>query len=541
MDTILDYILWTREIPFTVRDVGDVDSVVFSFLSYMDLRELLSSGRKLTVAACCQAMLEDQEGMTERHRDLYKAISASRRFGPVVVASYMDTLVEEDAVQFSAMLFCVRPDLNYIAFRGTDNTIAGWKEDFVTSFSVTGGQRMAARYLSRHLKRGMMYDIGGHSKGGNLAMYALSQMDDRKLKLVRHVYLHDAPGLCPDVMDVGPLERGRKKITRFTPAFGIVGRLFERPGDESIIVQSSAAGIMQHDIETWGVDHGELLRASEEDSGARLINETVASWLGGVDTGERQRFVDDLFQAVTSGGAKTVEDLGGQMDQVISHFAASASKETREAAARLPAAAFFGRYADRIWSLRLVQWMRTSELAAALTMLVFGYLFQLMPVYVMGITVAVVLCVFAFQQTLITLRHLLDNHWDLKGERVRVYICIMLISLAYMLFVKDQALFNLSSLLFGILFLVLGYNNAIRLRKSQRWTVPWIRHFIMMIMYAYVGIFVTFSAEHTVTWYAQTAGTLMVVDGMTGVVHWLQTDEKKKEKKRHKRKDAGNL
>ncbi|MCR4883338.1 MAG: DUF2974 domain-containing protein [Clostridiales bacterium] len=123
--------------------------------------------------------------MTERHRKLYEALAVSKRFGPVVIGSYMDSLVEEESVQFSVMLFRVRRDLTYIAFRGTDNTLAGWKEDFMTCFTLTGGQRMALRYLRRHIQRGMRYDIGGHSKGGNLAMYALSQLEDDKLRQER--------------------------------------------------------------------------------------------------------------------------------------------------------------------------------------------------------------------------------------------------------------------------------------------------------------------------------------------------------------------
>ncbi len=538
MDTILDYIQWERDLPFTVKDVTEVDSVVFSFLSYMDLKEVLVSGRQLTVAECCTILLKQAKPMTERHRKLYEALAVSKRFGPVVIGSYMDSLVEEESVQFSVMLFRVRRDLTYIAFRGTDNTLAGWKEDFMTCFTLTGGQRMALRYLRRHIQRGMRYDIGGHSKGGNLAMYALSQLEDDKLRQVRHVYLQDAPGLCSDVMDVRPLDRIRSRTVSMMPSFSVVGRLFD-PGFPNVrIVQSSAEGIMQHDIETWGVDHGELLLASSLDEASERIHESVVGWLDGVNTEERRHFVDDVFRAVESGGARTVEELGPRaVDTMLSELATKAGKETREAAAKLTLAALFGQYTDKVWNLRLFRWLRTSAIAVDLLLLMIGFLFRMLPVHSMGIIVGLVLLSFVVFEVLITIRHLLDNHWDLKSEHIRVNTSIILISLAYILLVKDQALFNLSTTVFGILFLAMSYNNAIALRRDSSWTVAWFRHLLMTLMYAFVGFFVVVSAEHVISWYADMAGNLLMFDGMAGLAHEVQ--KQIKSRKDGKEKQTG--
>ena len=107
MDTILDYIQWKRDVPFAVRDVTEVDSIVFSFLSYMDLKEIITHGQQMTVAQCCAAMLAHPEGISPHHRALYEALADSKRFGPVVIGSYQDSLVEEKNVQFSAMLLTI--------------------------------------------------------------------------------------------------------------------------------------------------------------------------------------------------------------------------------------------------------------------------------------------------------------------------------------------------------------------------------------------------------------------------------------------------
>ena len=533
MDTILDYIRWMRDVPFSVKDVTEVDSIVFSFLSYMNLKGIVTKGRQMTVAQCCRALLAHPESLSAHHQALYEALADSRRFGPVVIGSYKDSLQEEKDVQFCVMLFKVRKNLHYIAFRGTDNTLTGWKEDFMTCFTLTGGQRMALTYLKSHIRPGIRYDIGGHSKGGNLAMYALSRISDEKLRQVRHIYLQDAPGLCPDVMDVSSLERIRPKCISMRPAFSVIGRLFDPGMPDVRLVQSSADGIMQHDIETWGVDHGDLLLAAAPDPAAERIVETAEGWLDGVSTEERRHFVDDVFRAVESGGARTVEDLSsGSVDSMLATFRSSAVKETLDATARLPFAALFGKYTDKVWNLRLIRWLRTSDTAADILLLVCGFLLHMLPIHSMGVIVSLVLTSLVTFEVLVTLRHLLDSHWDLKSEHVRVNTCIMMIAIAYVLFVKEQALFNLSTTIFGILFLVLAYNNAIVLRSCQLWTVPWIRHLMMTAMFAFVGFFVMVSAEHEISWYASMAGNLLMFDGISGLAHEMQKRKHRSPKKK---------
>ena len=112
MDTILDYIRWMRDVPFSVKDVTEVDSIVFSFLSYMNLKGIVTKGRQMTVAQCCRALLAHPESLSAHHQALYEALADSRRFGPVVIGSYKDSLQEEKDVQFCVMLCKVRKNLH---------------------------------------------------------------------------------------------------------------------------------------------------------------------------------------------------------------------------------------------------------------------------------------------------------------------------------------------------------------------------------------------------------------------------------------------
>ena len=527
METIVDYIRWRQDIPFTVRDINEVDSVVFSAISYMDLKDILMDGQKLTVRACCLLLLE-KDNISPQHRELYEALEQSDRFGPVVVGRYRDTFEEQSTVQFSCMLLEVRRDLNYIVFRGTDDSIAGWKEDFMTSFTLTQGQKLAQRFLEKQIRSGIMYDIGGHSKGGNLAMYALAQLEETKLKQVRRVYLQDAPGLCPDVMDISGLDRFRKKIVRMVPQYSVIGRLFENDIPVSYLVKSSADGIMQHDIETWGIDHGKIMTAEEPDPGAQLVNDTVASWLGDVSTMEREKFFSEIFSMIQSGGARRVGEIDGNAVSSVLDGLKESSPETRDAVAKIPMAAIFGRYADKIWDLRLVRWGRTSPVAVNLVLIALGLAFQAVPVRVMGVTVGIAIVDIALFQILITIRHLIDTKWDMKGERVRINLCIILAAFAYFMIVKDQALFNMSSLIFGIFFLIHASNHLYGMRREVKWSVAKVMHAVMSVMFAFVGLFVTLSEAHTVSWYAGTAGMLLILDGTAGLVHGIQKSDKTK-------------
>ena len=119
------------------------------------------------------------------------------------------------------------------------------------SFRRTEAQEMALRYARAHLAPGRRWMLGGHSKGGNLALYAACLLEEELWQRVDHVYLLDGPGLCPEVMDVNCTERIEGKTTRIIPAFCVIGKLFEPNITDTRIVRSSALGPMQHNLGPW--------------------------------------------------------------------------------------------------------------------------------------------------------------------------------------------------------------------------------------------------------------------------------------------------
>jgi len=312
MTGLAEYIKWLGRFSFAELPLCEADVLVMCVISYYDVAPALRDGTAL-VSDC----LEGFENGTIRRQltggemgngAIFRAAMESKRFGSLRITYYADILEPEIPLQFSAMTF--RWDGGgFIAFRGTDETIAGWKEDFMISFTETMAQKLAAVYAEQILAGGGRYSIGGHSKGANLALYAACRLPPGDWERVDRVYLLDGPGLCPEVMDVSLAERVNEKATRILPEFSVVGKLFEPHIDDTRIVKSSASGVAQHSLATWQVEYGELALAEENSRRSVSLMETMNRWIGGLSEDERRALTDDLFDTLSAGGAITLSDI----------------------------------------------------------------------------------------------------------------------------------------------------------------------------------------------------------------------------------------
>ena len=233
----------------------------------------------------------------------------SRRFGDLLITDYVDTVRDEPPLQFSALCFHDESGLSILGYRGTDDTLVGWEEDFMIGFTRTESQELALRYADAHLKTGRRWVLCGHSKGGNLALFAASRLSDAVLESVEHIYLLDSPGLCPEVMDVSAAERIDGLCTRIIPSFSVIGKLFEPQITDSRIVRSSGSGMLQHSLATWGIDHGELDLCVENDPRSLWLNAAVKDWIGNISQEDRVVFIRELFDALSANGARRVDEL----------------------------------------------------------------------------------------------------------------------------------------------------------------------------------------------------------------------------------------
>lgn len=313
--SLYDYIRWLGRFSFAELPMSEADALVMCVMSYFDLAPALRDG---SAHVCdCLSYLENGSvtlqitGGDMGNSDIFRAAVKSRRFGSLRITDYEDVLEPETPLQFSAVTF--RWDGGaFIAFRGTDETIAGWKEDFMIAFTETKAQRMALAYAERIIGEGGRYFIGGHSKGGNQALYAACGLSGGAWERVERVYILDGPGLCPEVMDTDVVAHVNAKTTRIIPEFSVVGRLFEPDIDDTRIVRSSASGILQHSLATWQVEYGALALVSENDRRSVAMMEVLNRWIEGMSHDERRSLTDDLFGTLSAGGAVTLSEIDDQ-------------------------------------------------------------------------------------------------------------------------------------------------------------------------------------------------------------------------------------
>lgn len=298
------------------RPLGEVDSLVLACLSYYRWPGEEVRGpqglpvRELFRAECFDEMtrgLWDPEGLVR----LLTAVAASPRFRDVRVCAYVDDFDESAEKQFSACTLLLPSGGAYLSFRGTDNTVVGWKEDFNMAFETgVPSQFAAVSYLERvapHVE-GPLY-LGGHSKGGNLAVCATARCSARVASRVARTFSHDGPGFTEEALsDAGWLDRAHL-VSKTVPRSSVIGMLFERQEDYAV-VESSTSGLMQHNPFSWVVEGVDFSYAQEIGRGASFVDKTLNEWIASMSREEREGFVDTLFSVIGAGGADTFGELG---------------------------------------------------------------------------------------------------------------------------------------------------------------------------------------------------------------------------------------
>lgn len=318
IDGIVDYIQWMGQLSFSQLPMNEIDVFVMCVISYFDLKPVIKDcgPEALTVRDCLEKLLSGEAAIQITGGDMgnsaiFQAAAESERFGGLRITDYSDIFNPEVPLQFMAVTFQYRDEFSLIAYRGTDETIAGWKENFMLSFTVTEAQLMAQEYAEQVIRPGPRYYIAGHSKGGNLALYAACHLSEEAWAQVEHVYILDGPGFCPEVLDQVLIRRVDPKATRIIPQFDIVGKLFEPRITDTRIIRSTAKGALQHSLATWGVDHGHLALAEENDKNSDAMTEIINLWVAGLNETERRALTDELFDALAAGGAVTLSEVVG--------------------------------------------------------------------------------------------------------------------------------------------------------------------------------------------------------------------------------------
>ena len=274
MSNVSDYLKWRGDLDFSQAPFNDVDNLILAQIAYVDFTDIVpapGSIETITIAEAADTFFDthDEKEIKKCKSFIGKApyllreAAATKRFGSLILTNYVDYVDGGKEEQFAAFHVRIDNRLTYIAFRGTDDTLVGWKEDFNMSFlSPVPSQKDAVRYIDTTVQRseGKLI-LGGHSKGGNLAVYA-----------------------------------------------SVFGMLLNHDGDYEV-VKSSQSGLMQHDSMSWQVIGPDFETEQELSPKSKRLNAALSAWIDGLTREQRAEFVDTLFSLVTASGAKNLSEI----------------------------------------------------------------------------------------------------------------------------------------------------------------------------------------------------------------------------------------
>ena len=283
MNTILDYLEWRGDLSFNERPFNEIDNLIFSELAYFQFSDVMEPEETITISDVFSRNKIKPSKHDYSSNDplpLLEACSKSVRFSNVSVTNFVEIMDTKREIQFSATTFIYAKDQIYVAYRGTDSNIVGWREDFNLSFlDECPAQAEAVNYLQKVLKSfSSSIIVGGHSKGGNLAIYASIFCKPKEQNRITSIYSNDGPGFNEYISSDKRYKAILPKVNLIIPEASIIGILFSNK-EEKKIVKSTANGGHQHNPYTWVVKRDSFEEADKQASSSVLLDSTMELWL----------------------------------------------------------------------------------------------------------------------------------------------------------------------------------------------------------------------------------------------------------------------
>ena len=318
MGNIMDYISWRGDLSFEQSKFNEVDNLILACFSYVNLDGILAVAeqkgielKNLTEEFMKLHTMEELEADKSFIRlapFMMLEMAETNRFGNSVIRNYVNEIVTEAEQQFAAVEIVLEDGTSYVSFRGTDDTIIGWKEDFNLSTGVVPAQERAVEYVRRVSENTSgMQRIGGHSKGGNLAIYGAVMCKEAHEKILE-VYSNDGPGFSKEFQELPETEVMMNKIIRIIPEYSIIGTLLEHEKDP-VIVASSSKGLLQHDGFSWEVQGPALVRRDSLSRTALRFIAILHKWIDGMDMEQKKVLIEDLFATLQASGYENLSEV----------------------------------------------------------------------------------------------------------------------------------------------------------------------------------------------------------------------------------------
>lgn len=310
MANIFDYMIW-RDIDIKNVEINEIDALILSRLSYFPLDNLNLENETITLKEAYNRYCNTENKgriLQKEDTELFPVLANSIRFGNILLSNYVNKIDNILEKQFSAITIELPDNTIFVSYRGTDNTIVGWKEDFNMSFKdLVPSQVDAVNYLNNiATKYKQNIRVAGHSKGGNLAVYASAFCNKEVNDRIIAIYNNDGPGFQKTVIDTNTIGR----LHTYIPQTSIIGRLLNHK-EATTIIKSTQTGIMQHDLYSWQLLGAHFIEDTLTNS-SEFIDQTITNWLNEVSPEQREKFIDTLFEILNATEAKTLAQLSSK-------------------------------------------------------------------------------------------------------------------------------------------------------------------------------------------------------------------------------------
>jgi hypothetical protein len=324
MANIMDYLDWRADIPFSVDPYNEVDNLVFSTMAYIDFDGVVPGLEKDRLLSVCEvnarywrkhthAEVKSREAFVSDAPFILEKMSGSRRYKHLKMLHYINSVSEDVTLQASAITILPGDGSVYVAYRGTDDTLIGWKEDFQFAYKdMTVGQKVAVDYLDRTLNclpENLKLYVGGHSKGGNFAVFAAAFCRKAVRERIDKVYSNDGPGFVQEVINTKEYQDIREKMIKYTPEFSFIGGLMADDA-EPVIVKSDGSGAYQHDPFSWQVMRNHMVLADSYSTQSVVLNDALGRWVSNESPEKRKVFINILFDLFKEAGVTKASELG---------------------------------------------------------------------------------------------------------------------------------------------------------------------------------------------------------------------------------------
>ena len=316
MGIIFDYLDQVAYDSIYDTPFNELDMLMLTEITYLPFDQIVSD--QMSPDCTCrlfeaaEKVPQDLSMLVTKNRlKLLEKVASSTRFKNIKLMGYVNDIDPDIQKQFAAMIFKIKPDSYVLTFRGTDDSIIGWKEDFhMTYMDQVPAQKTAVNYLRKAMDAMPgQFILTGHSKGGNLASYAASQIEPEYQERIQSIYSYDAPGLNHSVITSQGYQTISDKIKRYIPQGSIVGMMLETPKQAQIVKSTAIGGLAQHDTFSWQISDQTFVLLDNLNPDSLQVDKTLKNWVDSVSDDELKDFFDLFFGLILDAGISSINDL----------------------------------------------------------------------------------------------------------------------------------------------------------------------------------------------------------------------------------------